>query len=291
MLKHFNVLYFEDFGIHFTPNDQDKNVNIKTDITIALLSIQCIILFICIFQLLRFFNYAKLYLKKVMHFLVALQMIVGILQVINIPDPWEELLDETTFVFSSLTYCAVLLFWFDFHHKLKQGKGIAFLQTRAFLICTASYVILYIGSFAFALLLLSKEEAMKLPSYIIWWHLAFYTCAMMAALTITIIIANTTMGLYFTVRIRFFKKTAKILAVVCCCFIIRFLGALLFAFIHHKRSAVPHGWDTPLGFAIIYMFDRIIPVVIFMILMRKLPSVTHPNASLSNLYAPLLNDA
>jgi len=302
MFSFLSVLYFEDLGIHLV-QDRERDVNIKTYITLSLLSIECTILLICIYQLYRFFKHGRLHLKKLTHILIALQMIVCMLQAIKISDVYEEFLGETTFAFCSLIYLVVLLFWFDFHQKLKQGSGILFLKQPAFAICIVLYVILYTSAFAVAeFLLLDSQQALKLPSYVAWWHLAFFTGTMIACLCVTIAISNTTRGLYQTVRVRFFKKTAKILSVICCCFILRFLGTLLFIFLHHKPESVPKGWDTPMGFVIIYLFDRIIPVVVFMVLMRKVPGavpvkpggsgviVGAGSGSFGSLYTPLLSD-
>jgi len=298
MFRHFSVLYFEDLGIHIV-QDREKDLDVKTYITLSLLSIECTILLICIYQLWRFFQHeARLRLKKLIHSLIALQMIVCLLQAVHIPDIYEEFLGETAFVFCSLIYFSVLLFWYDFHQKLKLGKGIEFIKQNPFVICIIVYILFYMGAFGTAQYLLNYyKKDFNLPAVAVWWHLALFTFLVVGIIYVTVLIFATTRRLYVSVRIRFFRRTAQILVVVCCCFFVRFLGTLLFIFLHHKPEYVMKGWDTPTGFAIIYMFDRIIPVVVFMVLMRKVPSAPREplqtggsSGSFGSLYAPLLSD-
>jgi len=282
-----SCISFEDLGIYSSIQTSNKNVNTIT--TYSLISIECIILFLCIYQLFRFFKFGKLYLKKVIHVLIVFSMTVCIAQATKIPPVFEELLHEASFVFCSLIYFAVMLFWVDFYQKLTQGKGLLFLQQRTFVICMAVYVLLYMGVFATAQFLLYGNQVSVLPSIAVWWHLAFYAIVMIGMLCVTVFIAGTIKSMFLSVRIRFFKKTAKILALICGCFILRFLGTLLFVLIHYKPSAIPSAWDTPEGFVLIYLFDRIIPVLVFIIVMRKIPSNKSSMESL-NFYTPL-NDA
>jgi len=124
-----SVLSFEDLGLYRKHHNQTR-LEERTDlgVTLGLLSIECIILFICLFQLLRFILNCpgRLYLKKVVHALIALEMLVCMLQAVNIPSFYEEFLHEATFIFCSLIYFNVLLFWYDFYCKLSKGEGITF---------------------------------------------------------------------------------------------------------------------------------------------------------------------
>lgn len=65
---------------------------------------------------------------------------------------------------------------------------------------------------------------------------------------------------------------SQLLILVCFCFVIRVGSALLFVCIHHATHAVPTQWHTQGGFFLIYLLDRILPVIVFMILMRNTPS-------------------
>jgi len=287
-----SVLSFEDLGLYRKHHNQTR-LEERTDlgVTLGLLSIECIILFICLFQLLRFILNCpgRLYLKKVVHALIALEMLVCMLQAVNIPSFYEEFLHEATFIFCSLIYFNVLLFWYDFYCKLSKGEGITFLRKRLFLVCIALYIILHIGAFITTQYVAFPQQPWRLPPYVVWYHLAFYTCIMLGIFYVAARISGSICGLFFNVRKRFFKKTAKLLSVVGCCFVIRFLGTLLFVFLHHNPTAVPPFWETQPGFVMIYMCDRIIPVVVFMILMRKLPSsnIGTDSDSFSNLYTPV----
>jgi len=280
---------FEDLGIYSSVQKRHNHTN--AIITYSLIAIECIILFVCIYQLFRFFKFGKLYLKKVIHVLIVFSMSVCLAQAAKIPPVFEELLHEASFVFCSLIYFAIMLFWIDFYQKLTQGKGLMFLQKRTFVICMACYVLLYMGSFAAAQCFLYGTKASVLPSIAAWWHLAFYTILMIGMLSVTVFIAGTIKSMFLNVRIRFFKKTAKILALICGCFILRFLGTLIFVLIQFKPSSIPAKWDSPEGLIVIYLFDRIIPVLVFIIVMRKIPSEKTSTESISNFYSPLLNDA
>jgi len=285
-----SILSFEDLGI-YSSTQARNNPDTNTIISYSLISIESIILLICIYQLIRFFKNGKLYLKKVIHVLILFSMTVCIVQATNIPEIFEELLREAYFVFCSLVYFAVLLFWVDFYQKLTQGRGLLFLQQRTFVLCMVVYVLLYIGGFATAQLVLFGTENSILPSIAVWWHLAFYTAVMVGMLGVTVLIGGTIKSMFLNVRVRFFRKTAKILAVVCGCYIVRFLGTLLFVLIHYKPSMMPAEWDSPEGFLIIYVFDRIVPVIVFIIVMRKIPSPSSSTDSMASFYTPLLNDA
>lgn len=73
MYKFISVLSFEDLGIYNNNKPQDEQIDCI--ITWSILSLEFCILFICLFQLWRFFSVDKLYIKKVIHILIALQII------------------------------------------------------------------------------------------------------------------------------------------------------------------------------------------------------------------------
>jgi len=285
-----SVLSFEDLGI-YSSTQARNNPDTNTIISYSLLSVESIILLICIYQLLRFFKHGKLYLKKVIHILILFSMTVCIVQGTNIPAIFEEMLREAYFVFCSLVYFAVLLFWVDFYQKLTQGRGLLFIQKRTFVVYMVVYVLLYMAGFIAAQLLVYGKETSILPSIAVWWHLVFYSALMLGMLSVTLLIGGTIKSMFLNVRVRFFRKTAKMLAVVCACYIIRFIGTLSFVLIHYKPSMLPTLWDSPEGFAIIYVFDRIVPVIVFLVVMRKIPSPSSSSESLARFYTPLLNDA
>jgi len=286
-----SVLSFEDLGLYNKhQNKTSDEERVDLGITSTFLFIECTILLICLYQLLRFSKCAgRLYLKKVVHVLIAIEMAVCMLQAVDIPYVYEEFLHEATFIFCSLIYLIVLLFWFDFYYKLSRGEGILFLRKRSFLVSITLYILLHIGVFVATQCIVFPRQPWLLPPYVVWWHLAFYTSMMIGIFYVATRISGSIYGLYSNVRIKFFKRTAKLLVVVGCCFIIRFLGTLLFVYLHHNPTAVPAAWDTQEGFVIIYMCDRIIPVVVFMILMRKMPTSSNQGSeSFSNVYSPVV---
>jgi len=252
----------------------------------GIVGLESVILLISFIQLIRFSKFNRLYLKKSMHTLIICQMIVCIiLKTVEMSDGVRELVEEGGFVFSLLMYLAMILFWCDFHMKLTRGFGMPFLQTPTFVGLIGGYVVVYMLTFGYL-----KQCTFPFYFSIGWWHATCYGVAMIAMFWTTLSILTTIRSLYFTVRTKFFRKTAEILGLVCCCFVFRLLGSLFMI-----PGMRPSSFNSEIGLILIYLQEKIIPLCVFMILLRKVPSngkSSSRSENLMNLYSNLpLNSA
>jgi len=267
----------EDLGIHLhhQPFNKDNSM-----ITLGLLLLEILIVIICCIQLCRFLKH-RLFLKKLVHTLIIIQMTTCIIQAIDLPSVYSRFLHEVSFVLCSLLFFSVLLLWVDFYENMKRGFRIRVLQSHTLLWYMWIYACSYLGLwllieyFAFG----GSNEGWVLTTYTTWWHLTFYTIATVSMIHISYSIVNMLGKSCFpalTSRcLSFVRKTSRTLFFVCVCFGLRFSSTLLFAIYPHLPAFIPVvPWDSEIAFLVLYLLDRILPVVLFMILMRRVPKMT-----------------
>jgi len=250
--------------------------------SMIVLLLEGILLCIALVQLLRFCYLPNIYLKKIIHVLIACQLIASISQVIDMSkflgieyEPYILFsVQESSFMFSGLAFLTVLLFWVDFNWKLRSaGPGISFLQSATFAILVFMFSICYIGAFI-ALqyyYVADVHEGWKLSFKIIWWHLGFYCFITPVQLYYTYRIYKT-LGQYYFTYSHSFDKTKKILQAVNFCFVLRTCSIITFIVLYHYSENTEEVYlATWPAFICFYILDQILPASIFMFLLRKSP--------------------
>jgi len=267
-------LSFEDIGIISHPNEKQQY---PLPLVIGILMVEATIVVVCLVQLCRFMKY-RVFLKKVVHILIVLEMLACMFQAVDIPSVYKRFLHEVTFISCSLLYFSVFLLWVDFYENLKRGLRIRFLQSNSLLLFMCGYACIYLGVWtliqhgAF-----SAFDEEWLTSYSIWLHLSFYASVSAGMIQVSYSIITLLRRSHYPILtnrcIGLAKRTSRTLCIVCCCFVFRFFSTLIFVLcqsLPNTKSLLP--WDTWLGFLMLYLFDRILPVLAFVILMRRVPS-------------------
>jgi len=278
-------LSFEALGI--TVNHRKDEREYPEALCMGLLAVEMVLVVVCLVQICRFWKH-RVFLKKVVHMLIILHMIACIFQAVDIAGVYKRFLHEVTFIFCSLLYLSVLLLWVDFYENLERGFRIQFLQSNTLLWFMCGYAWFYLGMW-FAIHYYAfdgKDEESLLSSYTAWWHLSFYAVILVGMLQVSYCIVAMLGKSHFPILtnrcVTFARRTSRTLGVVCFCFFLRFFSTLLFVLCQFLPVVMPQfEWDTWLGFLILYLFDRILPVLVFVILMRRVPSV-HPQCNNNN---------
>jgi len=251
-------------------------------VSLILIGCEAVLLAIALIQLIRFLALPNIYLKKIIHVLIAAQLIASIAQLVDMSkflgiDYQPFILfsvQEAAFVFSGLAYFTVLLFWIDFNCKLRSaGPGIRFLQTNTFAILILLFAITYLAACVglHYLYVDTIEQGWKLSFHIIWWHLGLYCIITPLQLYYAYCIHTSLEMFYFTYS-HSFDKTKKILLAVNFCFVLRTvsIGSFIALYYCSDHSIEKHLTSWP-AFIFFYILDQILPSSIFMFLLRKSP--------------------
>jgi hypothetical protein len=257
-------------------------------VSLVLIFGEAILLGVALIQLIRFVSLPNIHLKKIIHLLIACQLIASITQLLDMSKflgvQYQPFIlfsvQEAAFIFSALAYFTVLLFWIDFNFKLRSaGPGIPFLQSRTFALLIFLFAACYIGAcVAFHYLFAETvEEGWRLSFQIIWWHLAFYCIVTPAQLYYSYSIHNSLEMFYFTYS-HSFDKTKKILHAVNFCFVLRTCSITAFVLLYNfsTQSSQGHLTSWP-AFIFFYILDQTLPASIFIFLLRKNPRQSQAN--------------
>jgi len=249
---------------------------------VMLIALEAILLAISCIQIIRFCHCPNIFLKKIIHMLIACQLIASIAFELDIGrvlgihfQPFILFtIQEATFLFSGLAYFTVFLFWVDFNTKVKSpGPGIKFLQTNLFAILIFLFSSCYIGGFAVLNYYYGHTitQGWRLSFKIIWWHLGYYCIITPMQLYYSYKIHKSLDKFYYSYT-HSFSKTKKILWAVNFCFILRTLSIITFVglyhFTTHSEEVFLSTWPA---FICFYIIDQILPASIFMFLLRKAP--------------------
>eukprot|EP00026_Physarum_polycephalum_P009078 Phypoly_transcript_09189.p1 GENE.Phypoly_transcript_09189~~Phypoly_transcript_09189.p1 ORF type:complete len:240 (+),score=10.95 Phypoly_transcript_09189:54-773(+) len=189
-------------------------------VSLVLLSCEAVLLLIALIQLVRFLLQPNIFLKKIIHVLIACQLAASIVQLVDMSkflgiDYKPFILfsvQEAAFVCSGLAYFTVLLFWVDFNCKLRSaGPGITFLQTKTFAALIFLFAAIYISCcFAFHFYYVETiDQGWRLSFQIIWWHLGLYSILTPLQLYYAYSI-HTSLELFYFTYSHSFDKTKKV---------------------------------------------------------------------------------
>jgi len=279
-------LSFADIGMLSKDQRQRENLTV---VTLVLLILEVIIACLCMVQLLRFMQY-RVFLKKVVHALIIVEMLACIFQAVDIVDiVYERFLHEATFVICSLLYLSVFLFWVDFLENLKNGSSITILRSKKLLLYMGAYACVYLGLWLAIQRAFFTDEEWRLTIISRWWHLIFYASLSIGMVRVSYSIRAMLQESQFPILTHrcfaIVKKASKTLYVVSSCFMLRSFATILFIVCQNVPLQPPMHWDSWIGFLILYLFDRILPVLVFIVLMRHVPNAQTCNMGIDSPFS------
>jgi len=220
------------------------------------------------------------YCKKIVHISIAIQMIGCIMQNLEIAnvtqyDCWLYFaIQELNFLTEGAAYFTLLMFWTNFYFRIVHNRVLWPFQSNAFGISVTVVAAAYLSLFCWYCHKKVEDDCRTgwyiLRIYLYWWHVGFFIIAAIAFLVITIKLRIQIETLHG--RFKHKRKTLKVLSVLAILTVFRSVVDGVFEHVPETNKIAFIYWDTWVGFFTYFMLESLIPSVIFLILLGKIPN-------------------
>jgi len=265
------------------PYDSDSDIpeNIFT-VAMVMCGLAAAIFTMTIFQLIRItrLKVDSTYFKQIVHISIALQMIGCVMQNLEIADVTDYpcwvyfAIQEFDFLTEAAAYFTLMLFWTNFYFRIVHGRVLCPFQSNVFGVCILISALLYLSLFCSFCYDYVQDDChtgwLILRKYLYWWHVSFFIVTAIVFLVITIKIWIQIRTLHG--RFRHKRKTLKVLGFLAVLTVFRSLVDLVFEHVPETSRIAFIYWDTWVGFFAYFMLESIMPSVIFLLLLGRIPS-------------------